>query len=392
MFLDEIVMTYGIVALSHLFLQLSLAHFSEVLKEEYKLSAYPSVAIVIPCYQEDPVLFKRCVKSALGVKYAGKFHVFAVDDGSRDKGAFKLAAKLKSEFLTLIELPENVGKRKAQKNAFDKIGNDYDIIVTLDSDTVLDANSVNQLVRHFENKNVGAVTGYASVINRDYNLLTRLIASRYWIAFNLERSAQSLFGSVMCCTGVISAYRNDIIQEIKEVYAHQMFLGKECTYGDDRHLTNLILKKGYQTVYESRAVGWTDVPKHMKQYLKQQLRWNRSFYREMFITAKMVANNPQMYPVYMIYDLIIQAVMPLALICSLSYLAYRIFSISHLYLASFLGTVIGMALLRAIYAIIMTKDWNFILFPLYSFIYVFLLIPLRIYALFTLAGKGWGTR
>lgn len=392
MLLDEIVMIYGIIALSHLFLQLSLAHFSELLKNKFDLTDHPTVAIVIPCYQEEPILFKNCVQSALSVDYAGKFHVFAIDDGSKDKSAFELVDKIKSEKLTLISLDKNVGKRKAQKYAFDIIDDKYDVIVTLDSDTILDKDSINHLVKHFCDKNIGAVTGYASVINRDHNLLTKLIHSRYWIAFNIERSAQSLFGAVMCCTGVISAYRNDIIQNVKETYAFQVFLGKECTYGDDRNLTNLVLMNGYQTVYESQAIGWTDVPKNIKQYLKQQLRWNRSFYREMFITAKMIIKHPYRYSIYMIYDLIMQVAMPLALICCIFYTIYRVFSISHIYILSFIATVIGMALLRSFYAMVMTKDRNFLLFPIYSFIYMFLLIPLRIYALFSMNGKGWGTR
>jgi hyaluronan synthase len=392
MLLDKIVMIYGIVALSHLFLQLSLAHFSELLKNKFDLTNHPHVAIVIPCYQEEPILFKKCVQSALSVDYAGQFHVFAIDDGSIDKSAFELVGKIKSEKLTLISIKQNVGKRKAQKYAFDMIGDKYDVIVTLDSDTVLDRDSVNQLVKHLIDKNIGAVTGYASVINRDYNLLTKLIYSRYWVAFNIERSAQSLFGAVMCCTGVLSAYRNDIIQDVKETYVSQTFLGKECTYGDDRNLTNLVLMKGYKTVYESQAIGWTDVPKNMKQYLKQQLRWNRSFYREMIITAKMIIMHPNRYSIYMIYDLIMQAMMPIALICCIIYMVYRVFSISYIYILSFVATVIGMALLRSFYAIVMTKDRNFLCFPIYSFIYLFLLIPLRIYALFSINGNGWGTR
>ena len=144
------------------------------------------MAIVIPCYQEEPSLFERCVKSALSVDYNGVFHVIAIDDGSRDKSAFELVSKIVSGKLTLISLEKNVGKRKAQKHAFDMIGDKYDIIVTLDSDTVLVKDVLNQLVKHFNEKTIGAVTGYASVINRDYNMLTRLICCRYWVAFNLE--------------------------------------------------------------------------------------------------------------------------------------------------------------------------------------------------------------
>ena len=48
----------------------------------------------------------------------------------------------------------------------------------------------------------------------------------------------------MCCSGPFSAYRKEIIDKVKEKYITQYFLGENCTYGDDRHLTNLVpLKK-----------------------------------------------------------------------------------------------------------------------------------------------------
>lgn len=104
MLIDNIVMIYGMIALSHLFIQLSFAHFSKLSKHECNLTSYPSVAIVIPCYQEEPSLFERCVKSALSVDYNGVFHVIAIDDGSRDKSAFELVSKIVSDKLTLISL------------------------------------------------------------------------------------------------------------------------------------------------------------------------------------------------------------------------------------------------------------------------------------------------
>jgi len=106
----------------------------------------------------------------------------------------------------------------------------------------------------------------------------------------------------------------------------------------------------------------------------------------------MVVANPTQYPVYMIYDLIIQSFMPLLLLGSLAYMVYRIVFESEIYLITYLCTLIGVALLRSTYAIAMTRDVNFLYFPLYAFIHLFLLIPLRVYALFTISGKGWGTR
>ena len=34
----------------------------------------------------------------------------------------------------------------------------------------------------------------------------------------------------------------------------QTFLGRQCTYGEDRALTNYILDRGYNTVYQRSAL------------------------------------------------------------------------------------------------------------------------------------------
>lgn len=393
--LNTIVAMYGIIALSHLFIQLAFGHSHHYFRSNITNADYkPTVAIVVPEYNEDPVLFKKCIQSCLDLDYdRDKYHVYAIDDGSKKKDAINTIKDIKSDLITVIDLKENVGKRKAQKAAFDLINSkDYEIILTLDSDTILDKNAVTNIVFQFVDDKVGAITGNAVVLDKNRNLLTRLISSRYWVAFNLERGSQSLFGTVLCCTGVISAYRTDIIQDLKYRYAFQTFLGKECTYGDDRNLTNLVLSEGYKVVYEENAIGWTDVPKNMKAYLKQQLRWNRSFYRELLITAKMVFEYPTRYPIYMIYDIIMQAFLPPLLLLSLIFVVYRAAYISPFYLLGYLSTLIGIGILRGIYGISRTSDMNFLLFPIYAFIHLFMLIPLRIYAVFTLTAKGWGTR
>ena len=65
-------------------------------------------------------------------------------------------------------------------------------------------------------------------------LLTRLIGLRYWSAFHQERAAQSVFDVVMCCSGPAAAYRKELVDRVKDQYVTQVFLGRRCTFGDDR--------------------------------------------------------------------------------------------------------------------------------------------------------------
>ena len=171
-----------------------------------------------------------------------------------------------------------------------------------------------------------------------------------------------------------------------------MFLGGRCTYGDDRHLTNLVLEQGYAVRFERKAKALTHVPQKLKPWLIQQARWNRSFYRELLWTVKRVVTKRNYQSIYMVYDLAMQTVLPFLLLLSL--ILVFIMSVkegpSHLF--GYITVLVGIAIIRGTYAYIRTSDKVFFLFPFYAFCHIFLLIPVRMYALCTLKTTKWGTR
>jgi hyaluronan synthase len=397
---------YGLLALTHLFIQINLSHRDYLnsihhhrLTQSGEIKCLRndsyfkfSVAIIIPSYNEGVEDLENCVRSALDQDYPFPFQVILVDDGSKDKAAVhNLRKKFSSNTrLVIHEFPQNKGKRHAQKFGFDVVGDSVDIVITIDSDTILARDSVRYIVQPFADPKVGAATGDVRAIKK--NLLSRLIDARYWTAFNQERSAQSLFGTVLCCSGPLAAYRNVLVQQVKEAYISERFFGTICTYGDDRHLTNLILEKGYIVKFERKAKAETQVPQHLKPWLRQQTRWNRSFYRELFWTLKRIILRRRNTQVYMLYDLCMQAVLPMLLVLSLIFVGYRSIVESPMYLIGYLMILIGIAILRGSYAFLRTRDRVFFLFPLYAFCHIFLLIPVRVYALCTLRTTKWGTR
>ncbi len=248
---------------------------------------------------------------------------------------------------------------------------------------------ITQIVQRFKNPKVGAVTGDVRVENNTKNLLTRLIGFRYWTAFHQERAAQSYFSVLMCCSGPFSAYRKEIIDKVKDQYVSQRFLGKLCTFGDDRHITNLVLEEGHEVVFDSSSHVYTYVPETLGAYLKQQVRWNKSFYREMLWTYKSFRK----HHLYMMYDLTMQLILPFLLLFALIEMVFQ--TISHHNLDHFwkyLAVLVAIALLRAAYGMYRTRNPGFLLFILYGFMHIFVLIPTRLYALLTINKIKWGTR
>jgi hyaluronan synthase len=124
-----------------------------------------------------------------------------------------------------------------------------------------------------------AVTGCVLAANRTKNLLTRLIDLRYAYSFLGERAAYSLLGAVLCVPGAGGRYRGTAVRKHLDQWLGQRFLGRQCTYGDDRHMTFWCLKEG-RVVLAPDAVAWTYVPERMTHFLRQQIRWSKSFFRE----------------------------------------------------------------------------------------------------------------
>jgi hyaluronan synthase len=79
---------------------------------------------------------------------------------------------------------------------------------------------------------------------------------------------------------------------VLHAWLNQRFLGAQCTFGEDRALTNMILARGFNTVYQGSAVVHTVVPETYAKLCKMYLRWDRSYVREELRFARIVWGRP----------------------------------------------------------------------------------------------------
>jgi hyaluronan synthase len=391
--LHSVFVLYSVVVMSHFVLQTFLAErmFRAAKREqgrERDPEWAPAVDVVITAYNEEARSLEACLRSLVDQDYTGALCVYVVDDASPNR------AELQSIYDQYGALPgwrvllpaENRGKRHAQDAAFALCCGE--IVVTIDSDTVVDPDGVRELVAAFAAPTVGAVTGDVGVMNANVNLLTRLIAMRYWVAFNQERAAQSRFRTVLCCSGPLAAYRRSVLDLVWDDYTNQTFRGVPCTYGDDRHLTNLVLGAGYDTLFVPFAHAITNAPETLKAYLPQQLRWNKSFYREILWTLPFLGRRSP----YMAFEVTVQTFLPLLLTLAVASALVVSVAENPRYLFHYAATIAVMALIRSSYALYRTRDLRFLLFVVYGFLHVALLVPMRMRALVTLTDNRWGTR
>lgn len=373
---------YGLIMITYFGVRI-LFHF---LNKPFLKPIKISTSIIIPCYQEVPEVFAECLESCLKQK---SDEVIVIDDGSKDLTNYKQAIRIAKKHSNLIVLRQekNQGKRHAQAVGF-KIAKG-EILVTVDSDTVLEKDTVKELIKPFIEPRIGAVTGQLSILNKSTNLLTRILNIRYIVAGILERAAYSYFGVVNCTSGPLSAYRKSLILDNLEDYLNQIHKGKKCTFGDDRRLTAITLRNGYSVFFQKTAKAKTLAPTSFKGFTTQQIRWNRSFWRENYLSLKWIWKRSTYLTIGTLMDMFLPFLYFGSLIWSLS---ISVTSFSMFFFFPLLITAPLMAFVRNFDYFKMTKAKDYALVPLYSWVYIVVLLPITFFAIFTTSRTGWGTR
>jgi cellulose synthase/poly-beta-1,6-N-acetylglucosamine synthase-like glycosyltransferase len=391
-----LVIFYSLISFMQLTAEMlfSFLHYLEQPKDKDIISFFeskgvPKISIIYPIYNEDPETLSKVIKAAYKVKKSiPQLEIIFVDDGSQNISDLIPHYKIAHELGFIIIFQENKGKRKAQYAAYNIAKGEY--ILNVDSDTIINGSSVFRLLYPLAKyPKVGGATGTVRLINRYQNLLTRLSYLMYWFGGNLGRASQSYSGSMMIASGAFSMFKRKLIDKVKEEYISQFFLGKESHYADDSHLTNLTMKTGYRMLFVESAFSYTEAPAELDKFIKQQERWSKGSYRELFWIVKW-AFSFGWYPFLSFIVEPFQVLMYL-IIWSLSlFMLVLNQDISTILVPLVLLLVISLS--RSTYGYLRTKDLGFFIFPLYSLFYAIILMPFRLKSLFTFFNEGWGTR
>lgn len=244
----------------------------------------PPVTVSIPCYNEEKSIAQTIAQVFAQDYPHWKTEVIVVNDGSRDNTLEEmLKAQAAFPLLVIVDFERNRGLVYGMAAATLMAHSDF--IVFVDSDTFLMPNAVRKVIQGFVDPTVGGISGHTDVENSKVNLLTRMQDVRYYFSYTIMKAAESAFGMVSCLPGCFSAYRRSCVLHVLNDWIHSTCFGKIGNYGDDRSLTNFVLKD-YRILYDSEAVATTLAPENWRQYVRQQARWMRSYAREVFRASK----------------------------------------------------------------------------------------------------------
>lgn len=277
------------------------------------------LVVPVPCYNEDPGLLKKCLVSLLNqTRKPDVIHM--VDDGSNSPNADYTAVKawfhgasIEAGVEAVWQRTENGGKRQAQGYAIRRWRGWADVYVTIDSDANLAPDAIEELIKPLADPKVQSVAGIVLAENnrgpkkpvkpvpkpsgghaapgrrakragrgrvralakwRGQQLLCRMTDLWFVVGQLVDRSAMSTMGGVLVNSGVLAAYRADLVEDNLDGYLNETFFGRKVEFSDDSMLTIYALQRG-KAVQQPTSYAFTAMPENLSHHLRQYLRWMR---------------------------------------------------------------------------------------------------------------------
>lgn len=201
----------------------------------------PTVSLVVAAHNEERCIDEK-ICNTLGLDYpASKLDLVIGSDGSTDgtDDIVRERALVEGDHRIRLSPAPRAGKTTVLNRCIPSAQGD--IVVLSDANTIIDAQAVRQMVKHFANRDVGAVCGSLKLFNptkQDYE------ESAYWRYESLIKQYEGKQGAVVGANGGLYAIRRSLFEQLPPE-----------TIVDDFVIPMRILQSGHRVVYEPLAVA-----------------------------------------------------------------------------------------------------------------------------------------
>ncbi len=240
---------------------------------------FPSVAIIVPCFNEEKTV-AQTIESLLNLDYPkGKLEVLVIDDGSTDQ-TFAVAQSYTGHSSVRVFHKVNGGKHTAMNLGLRKTS--AELVGYLDADSFADRLAVKKMIPYFDNPNTQAVTGSLKVFSPQ-NFLQHIQSIEYLFGVYL-RKCFSLMGSLYVAPGPLTLFRREIYQKIGYY--------RRAHNTEDMEIALRLQKDNYQIENALDSYVYTVTPSKFKELYHQRVRWYQGLlrngwdYRKMFFSSK----------------------------------------------------------------------------------------------------------
>jgi len=229
----------------------------------------PSVAVLIPTYNEPPDVLRATVLGALGVRHPRAPEVWVLDDGARAWVA-RMCRELGARYLVRPR-PRAHAKAGNLNHALAVVR--ADLLLVLDADHVPMPGILERTVPYFADSRVAFVQGPQAFFNRSFQHPRR--------SEDPLHNEQSLFYDVICrgkdrhnaafWCGSSAVVRREALLDVGGVATE--------TVVEDTHTAMRLHASGWRSVYHDEVLALGLAPEEVRAFLTQRGRWARGCFQ-----------------------------------------------------------------------------------------------------------------
>jgi cellulose synthase/poly-beta-1,6-N-acetylglucosamine synthase-like glycosyltransferase len=240
---------------------LNLYYRKRNLKKDY--SYEPTVTVMVVAHNEEKVIRAK-MENLLKLDYPrNKIEILVTSDNSTD-----MTNEIVKEFIInnpeykirLYEVKERKGKTNAQNEAQKTV--ESEILVMTDANSMLDSNSVRELVASFTSDDISYVCGRLMYINKEYSDITNS-ENMYWDIDTELRKIESNIQTITAGNGAIYACRNAEYYDFDPIKSH------------DANMPRYYALNGKRALFNPDAIAYEKAGEIIEDEFKRKVRMNR---------------------------------------------------------------------------------------------------------------------
>jgi cellulose synthase/poly-beta-1,6-N-acetylglucosamine synthase-like glycosyltransferase len=245
--------------------------FTYIDKPMRDYSYTPLVSVMIPARNEEKAIAEniKAVNAAAG-KYLGNVELIIIDDKSTDNTRNVVEETFCNCNNFVGRLITGPGKGKSAAMNFGLEHANGEVVLNLDSDTIITEDAIKELVPYFTDPLVGGVGCHVEQKD-EVGLLRKLFAIELLYLFGLVKPGQQGTDSIMVVIGGSSMYRTEVLREIGG--------WGPIKSGDDGDMTLRVGRYGYKIIqYKEKALARSEIFSDMTGWFIQRTRWYIAFF------------------------------------------------------------------------------------------------------------------
>ena len=284
----------------------------------------PNVTLLVAAYNEADIIETK-VMNCLDLDYPkDKLKIFFVTDGS-DDGTPTLIQNQPE--VRVFHREKRQGKIAAVNRVMPMV--DTEITVFTDANVMINTMGLRKMARHFQRNKTGAVSGEKVVLSKAVDAASASGEGFYWKYESYLKRKDSEWNTMVGAAGELFAIRTHLFETVE---THTLI--------EDFMMTMGIAEKGYNVVYEPKAIATETASANIEEVSKRKVRIAAGGLQSVIKLAHLLnpVHDPKLTFQYVSHRVLRWTLMPLAMIVAL--LSNALLVNEHLlYLVLFAGQI-----------------------------------------------------